>query len=214
MVLQSIKNLTKRLQRQRKQRRALKKWLANGQPNPPPHLIKQANLTDHAKQYGLEVLVETGTYHGDMLDAMRHQFRRLYSIELSERYFIESSRRFEGQAHIKVLHGDSGERLGELVKSITQPALFWLDGHYSAGKTARGMEDTPVLRELEHIFSSHIPRYVILIDDARCFGTNPGYPTLETIETFVKKRRPDAVITVQHDCICITPPEEKGTPAS
>ena len=32
------------------------------------------------------------------------------------------------------------------------PAIFWLDGHYSAGITAMGEQATPIFKELTHIF--------------------------------------------------------------
>lgn len=183
----------------------MKEWLANGKPNPPPHQVKQENINEHAAKYGLKILVETGTYHGDMIDLLRNDFDQLYSIELSKQYFEAAKQRFKNNKHITIMQGDSGEKLGELVPQLTRSALFWLDGHYSAGNTAKGIEDTPILRELSHIFSSPVTGHVILIDDARLFGSDPGYPSLETVKNHVLALKPDSNIVVKCDCICITP---------
>ncbi|HTZ39799.1 MAG TPA: tetratricopeptide repeat protein [Syntrophales bacterium] len=50
-------------------------------------------------------------------------------------------------------------------------ALFWLDGHYSEGVTAKGDENTPVMNEIRAIRDSRITDAVILIDDLRFFYT-------------------------------------------
>jgi len=46
---------------------------------------------------------------------------------------------------------------------------------------------------------------VIVIDDARCLGSDPAYPTLEAVTDFVLSHRPQARITVENDSIRITP---------
>lgn len=205
MPLHMLRNIKLRYRYGKKQRKAMKEWLANGKPNPPPHQIKRENINEHAKKYGLKLFVETGTYHGDMIDLLRNDFDQLYSIELSDQYFKDAERRFKCQKHIKILHGDSGEKLGELVPQLKTPALFWLDGHYSAGNTAKGVEDTPILRELAHIFSSPVKGHVILVDDARLFGSDPGYPSLETVKSHVLALSPGSNIVLKDDSICITP---------
>lgn len=92
-----------------------------------------------------------------------------------------------------------------LLERIKTPCLFWLDGHYSAGVTARGEKDTPIVEELSHIFSSSDIGHVIVVDDARCFGVEPGYPTVEELSEFVKARRPNTRIAVVDDAIQIIP---------
>lgn len=205
MLLQQLRNLRLRLRYARKQRRSLKKWEANGRPNPPPHAIKKQNLLRHAREFNIGTLVETGTYHGDMIDAVRNDFQSIYSIELSDRFFHAAKKRFSRQPHVHILHGDSGERLGELMADIKAPAIFWLDGHYSAGTTARGTLDCPVYRELSHILDHPVKNHVILIDDARCFGRDKDYPSIEELQQFVLTKSPHLLFSITNDCICITP---------
>src|SRR6266536_4483435 len=158
--------------RARKRQRALEEWERQGRPVPPPHVVKQRVLRTYAERYHLKVFVETGTYRGDMVAAMKPLFEKIYSIELSEALFDEARRRFKSDPHIELIHGDSGRELGRVVQRIAQPALFWLDGHYSAGDTARGPKDTPVYEELEHILRAPDLGHVIVIDDARVFGSD------------------------------------------
>ena len=183
----------------------LSDWEKNGQPAPPPHLIKQRVLRSYAKEFSLKTLVETGTYLGDMVAAMQDDFEKIYSIELSQELYEKAKLRFQDSAKIELLQGDSGTELGNLIKRIDQPTLFWLDGHYSAGITARGEKDTPIFEELSHIYSSKLKTHVIIVDDARCFGNDPAYPTLDELTTFVKSKRPDSKIVVEYDSIRITP---------
>jgi hypothetical protein len=149
--------------------------------------------------------VETGTYYGEMVDAMTYAFRRIYSIELSDDLFQRAQDRFRGQAQVKLLHGDSAQVLPSVLNRLTEPALFWLDGHYSGGETARGVDDTPILSELGQILAAEETGHVIVIDDARCFGTDPAYPSLEALKEFVLARRPRCRYEVIGDSIRIAP---------
>ena len=184
----------------------LLRWVGKGRPAPPPHIVKQRAITEYAKKHGLTTLVETGTFRGDMVAAMLHRFDTIYSIELSESLYQSACRRFAGYLHVHLVQGDSGAKLADIVSQLNHPALFWLDGHYSGGDTARGDEDTPIFQELATLLSEQPLRHVILIDDARCFGTEPGYPTLEQVQAFVNRRSPGAGFSVASDSIRITPP--------
>ncbi|ABW67904.1 class I SAM-dependent methyltransferase [Desulfosudis oleivorans] len=192
--------------RQQRQKNELEEWEKKGRPAPPPHIIKQRMLAEYAGRFGLKILVETGTFYGDMVDAMKNTFERVYSIELSPALYQRAAERFRKFSHIKLIQGDSGTELGNLMATIDKPALFWLDGHYSAGETAKGEKETPVFEELGHIFNTTEQGHVILIDDARCFGTYPAYPTMEELTGFIRSKRPEAGIEVRDDSIRITPP--------
>ena len=85
--------------------------------------------------------------------------------------------------------------------------LHLLGHRYSAGDTARGEKDTPICDELAEIFRAPDLGHVIVIDDARCFGSDPAYPTLPALREYVWSRRPHAGIVVEDDSIRITPPE-------
>ena len=178
----------------------LRRWRANGSEGPPPHCYKRLIVSAYGRAFGTRTLVETGTYLGDMVAAMLPHFAAITTIELDKDLHRRAQKRFEKQRSVTLLQGDSGARLPEVVASLNEPALFWLDGHYSGGFTARGELDTPILAELRHIMASP-HEHVVLIDDARLFTGTDGYPTLSEVEALVNEMRPDWVIESRSDVI-------------
>jgi len=144
---------------------------------PVTHKIKQNTIQKYAKENHYQVFVETGTYLGDMVEAQKNHFKKLISIELGEELFLNAVNRFEEYSHVQILKGDSGIVLKKLLKEISEPALFWLDGHYSSGITAKSDKNTPIIEELKTILSSPF-NHGILIDDARLFTGQNDYPSI------------------------------------
>jgi hypothetical protein len=128
--------------------RAYAKWQRAGQPVPPPHVVKEMAVSDYQERYRIGTLVETGTFLGEMVFAQKDHFKSIISIELDRTLYEDAGRLFAPYAHIQILQGDSGEVLKRVVPKLAERALFWLDGHYSAGITARGKKETPILDEL------------------------------------------------------------------
>lgn len=190
--------------------RELEEWERRGRPVPPPHIIKQLTIKHFAERFGTRVLIETGTYYGDMVEAMKPYFNQIYSIELSNDLYNKAKRRFAEDDRITIIHGDSGIELGKIIAKLDEPALFWLDGHYSAGVTARGVKDTPIYEELSHIFNSPLRGHVIIIDDARCFGADPAYPNIDELREFIRPNYPNAKIVTENDSIRILPSSQIG----
>lgn len=190
----------------RAQKKEYIEWEKNGKPMPPPHIIKQQTLIEYARTFGLKILVETGTYYGYMVEAMNRHFDQIYSIELSKELFEHANLKFKKYKHIYLANGDSGIELKNVINKLDQNALFWLDGHYCCGElTAKGSKDTPIFEELELIFKSKYNGHVIIIDDARCFGGDPSYPSIDELSNFILARRPDVDIFIKNDSIRITP---------
>ena len=182
----------------------LAEWEKNGRPSPPPHIVKQLAIQECLRKFQTEILVETGTYLGDMVEAQRDHFKKIYSIELSEKLFNKAIKRFKDHLHIKILHGDSGIVLNKLMNEIDKPALFWLDGHYSHGITAKGEKECPVPEELKAIFKSALP-HIILIDDARLFNGTHDYPTIEQIMEIIRSNNRQYLVEIKDDIIHLTP---------
>lgn len=103
-------------------------------------------------------------------------------------------------SHIRIIHGDSGEKIGEVIKELDEPAIFWLDGHYSGGFTAKGSSNCPIWKELDAVFSKKLD-HVILIDDAREFTGKNDYPTYEEVKSYVLTKNPKYKVSVEHDII-------------
>ncbi len=189
----------------RKDAKEFIEWEMNGKPVPPPHIVKQKTLQTYSIKYSLKILVETGTLYGDMVEAMKEVFEHIYSIELDELLYEEAKKRFKAAEHIELICGDSGVEIINLMNKIDEPALFWLDAHYSGGVTAKGENDTPIYKELTTIFNAPDRGHVIIIDDARSFGSDPGYPNMDELIDFVNSKRSNLEIAVQDDSIRITP---------
>jgi hypothetical protein len=169
---------------------------------PVIHRIKQNNIVEAQKKYGFNIFVETGTYLGDMVEAQRDHFEKLISVELSQTLFDQAVERFKTDERIQILQGDSGKVLKEVMKYLQEPALFWLDGHYSAGITAKTDKNTPILEELKTIFSSSY-NHGILIDDARLFTGKEDYPSIDELCIMVKEYAPERKVEVADDIIRI-----------
>lgn len=183
------------------QKRQLNKWHAEGQPVPPPHLVKQQIIANYQKTYDYKIFIETGTYRGDMIHAQSNNFKKLFSIELGKDLFEKARNRFRNFDHIHIVHGDSGKMLPTLMEQINEPAIFWLDGHYSAGVTAQGEKDCPIFEELEAIFTKDMDQHLLLIDDARCFVGEGDYPTIDELTIFIHQKNPKYKVKVEHDII-------------
>lgn len=162
---------------------------------------KQDIVRDYAARFSVKTLIETGTFRGAMVKAMCHQFEHIWSIELDQRLFQKARRRFRRDRHVSILPGDSAKVLSEILSSIKTPCLFWLDGHYSGGKTAKGELETPVRKELLQILNHPVDGHVVLIDDARSFNGSHDYPTVEALEELIKGIRPSWVVEVSDDII-------------
>ncbi len=180
------------------------KWRVTRKPSPPPHFIKQRIIKKYAKKFSLDIFIETGTYLGSTILSVRNLFDDIYSIELDGALFEKARNKFMPYPHINILRGDSSKVLPIILSKIDKPALFWLDGHYSAGITAKGDLNTPILKELKLILNHKIKKNIILIDDARCFVGKDDYPTIAELESFVKKINPNLSFKNEDDIIRIT----------
>lgn len=158
--------------------RAVAQWQCTGKPVPPPHAVKVRNVIQLASRYGASTLVETGTYLGEMIEATKSRFDRIVSVEIHPTLASRAVERFKRDRHVTILVGDSAVLMPGILAQIgPAPALFWLDGHYSGEGTGRAGYQTPIVHEIETI-AAHRRGFcdVILIDDARAFGTSTGYP--------------------------------------
>jgi hypothetical protein len=182
----------------------LTEWERNGRPFPPPHIIKQMAIEEYKNKFHIEILVETGTYLGEMVEAQLNNFSRIISIELSKKIYKRAKQKFKNDPKVELLQGDSGKKLNEVVPLLKKPALFWLDGHYSHGMTAKGEKECPVPEELNTILKSSLP-HIILIDDARLFNGTHDYPTIEQISEIIRSNNRQYLVEIKEDIIRLTP---------
>ena len=162
----------------------LRRWWGRGRPVPAPHGVKLATILHWSDLIGAKTLVETGTYRGDTVRALRGRFERLVSIELSPELAKPVAEEHRVFKNVEIVVGDSGATLPQVTATLTTPTVFWLDAHYSAGKTV-GEGVVPVYRELAGALATTVP-HVILIDDMRDFSGADGYPTVAELTAHIE----------------------------
>lgn len=165
-------------------------------------LYKINNILEYAEYYKCDTFIETGTFYGSTTNRVKDYFKNVYTIELSEKFFTLAQEKFKECQNVHCLQGNSKDILPTVINSceIENP-IFWLDAHYSACGTARAEDcDTPILNELEIILNKY-QKCVILIDDAREFGTDKDYPSKFKIKNFIKHIAQNAEIEIYDDII-------------
>lgn len=163
------------------------RWGLAGGPAPAPSAVKRRILVNYAEAHHLRTLVETGTYKADTVRALRRSFDRLYSVEIDAKLFRDAQARTKGQQNADVRHGDSALVLPGILAEIAEPALFWLDAHYSGEGTGTAALETPIGAELNLIMGHSVRGHVVLIDDLREFtGGGTDYPALRVIKNLAE----------------------------
>lgn len=185
---------------------ALHDWNRRHRP-PAPRLVKQALIRRFARATGIRTFIETGTFFGDMVEAIQGEFARVFSIELEPALRRRAAVRFQALSHVTIVEGDSSTALEEVLRGLDERCLLWLDGHFSGGVTARGASDTPVRLELAHVLRHPVRDHVVLIDDARLFGSG-DYPTVDELAADVRGARPEWSVAVEDDVIRIARPDD------
>ena len=207
-----LKNLLRPFRAWYVRQRELPEWKKNGCPDPPPGIVKQKTIKNLAKQYRIHHLVETGTYQGQMVNACRKQFAQITSIELNQTLYENAKSRFAHAPNITILYGNSAALLPAIMDNLTAPALFWLDGHYSGEGTSKvgDLGDdpevyTPIREELKLILAHPIRNHVILIDDARGFVGQHGYPDMGELREIIASCGADYEMSIENDAISLLP---------
>jgi len=169
----------------------IRKWALIDKSRPPPQPYKHKIIKMYAKYYSINIFIETGTYLGKTINAVKKKFQEIYSIELNKALHHKASLKFIRYKHINVVLGDSSEKLPEILSKINGPCLFWLDAHYSGENTSKTNIETPIIKELQCILNHPNKNHVILIDDCHKFIGKNDYPTIpelkEKINQFEEK---------------------------
>jgi hypothetical protein len=123
---------------------------------------------------GLSVAAEGGTFQGDTAKELSKFFDRVYTVENSDKMFVQAEENLAHVNNVVLLKGDTRAHLPEILDAEDE-ILFWLDAHWSGGDTYGEEDECPLLDELGLIFGSG-KRCAILVDDARLFMAPPPAP--------------------------------------
>ncbi len=163
---------------------------------------------------GLRRAVETGTYRGLTARALAPLFDSVITIELSEVLHERAATALKAFPNVEAIHGHSANVLGDVARQRI-PTFYFLDGHWSAGKTAGSADECPVIAELSAIGSGHRDD-CIFIDDARLFTSAPPpphnpaqWPTVVEVFDAIRAHHPHHAVTLLFDQIIAVPPQAK-----
>lgn len=179
-------------------------WKLRGEPIRSPHLVKQRTVREYAQRYGLRVLVETGTYYGEMVAAMKDRFTEIYSVEFDSQLAQRAAKKFSRWPHVHILEGDSQQVLPDLLKRLDAPTLFWLDAGYYGWAGLQG-DKQRLTSELKAILGHAIKQHVILMDDAHGLSGQNGAPTVPQLKQHIEVEFPGRMVEVKYDILRITP---------
>jgi len=117
--------------------------------------------------------IETGTLLGETIFEVEPYFNTLYTIEFSEKYYMDTKNRYTGNK-INFILGDSSIEFVKLLPIITDKSIFFLDGHWCGNDTGHSEKDCPLEEEITHINDLFQNEAIIIIDDFRLFGLDPS----------------------------------------
>ena len=178
-------------------------WILRGRPTRSPHLLKQKTVREYGANFNLRTLVETGTYYGEMVAAMKRHFDHIYSIEFVPELAERAQKKFAGEPHMKIICGESQKAVREVLSLLSEPALFWLDAGYYGWIGKQGDQER-LSSEIQSILSHPLP-HIILLDDARGLTGRDGIPSVDDVKKYVESTFPNRSVAVRYDILRITP---------
>lgn len=162
-----------------------RRWMGRSFEAPSPNWVKRKVIMRLGIRGG--TWIETGTYFGDTTACMARTGDRVISIEPQESLHARAKARFARMPNVELLLGSSEQVFPAIMARLSGDATFWLDGHFSGGRTYQSESDTPVRLELEEI-ARRLPslgRLCVMVDDIRHFRPeDPGcadYPSLDWV---------------------------------
>lgn len=194
----------KRLNDRRRREKRYCKAVLRGEYPLPPQSVKLAVIRHNIPDPHPRVFVETGTYYGDTVAAIKDMYSKVISIEVDAALHKMACKRFADDRNVHIELGDCAKKLPEALATLGEAAVFWLDGHYSGGVTGKGEIEDPILISLNQIAAHPVRGHVIFVDDARTFDGREGRPDISEVFNCIKKIDNRYIIRVQSDIIVAT----------
>ena len=155
-------------------------------------------------KYSNRIFIETGTYMGDgVKKALDSGFEKIYSIEIDKNRYINCCKLFENNPQVTIIHGDSGIKLGDVLKDIKEPATIFLDALYGCDQGQIGKKWCPIVEELEILSKQEIKNHTLLISNWRCMNNTHkdkktdkyvGYPGEKKCLELLRKINPNYIL--------------------
>jgi len=138
--------------------------------------IRSKRLEEFFKIKDCNIFVETGTYKGHGVQwAIDNNFKKIYSVEIHEGLYLESSEKFKDNSNVKISKADTLNFLNVVVPQLEDNTFFYLDAHVSDSDSG-GHWDHPVpfIQESQIIVDKFfdLTKVIIAIDDVRLWGSS------------------------------------------
>ena len=115
------------------------------------------------KAYGIDTVIETGTFYGGTTIVFSYLFDVVHTIELNTNNYLIARENLKSYKNINCHFGSSEVVINEILPSLhDKKILFYLDAHWNSY--------WPLLSELEEISKTHKDNCVIVIDDFKVPG--------------------------------------------
>ena len=172
---------------------------------PPTPAAKRDFLLALLRHRGHRTFIESGTYLGDTTAFLRPHVDRIVTVEVEPKLHADAERRFAADPGVEVLLGDAQKLIPEIARQVADPAMIWLDGHFSGGVTGVGEQVEPALAILDAFAASPPARgSTVLVDDLRMFGCEPDpWPSLHGLLAAARRAFPHARIYTGLDSLVI-----------
>lgn len=169
-----------------------------------------SSLSENKSEY--PIFVESGTNWGDTPVCLYDEFEFIHTIELDQKYYERFDKIILDKNYEKIINhfGDTIDIMPLILDqmiSSDQKSIFWLDGHWSGGDTALGIESCPLFKECISIDKFYKPeKGIIIIDDYRLFGGGwVGWDdiSVENIISCFNKHKVKYKTNTEYDCMAI-----------
>jgi hypothetical protein len=161
-------------------------------------------LEENAPRPRPRIFIETGTYLGDTVQEMKSRYEKVVSIEIDRALYERARERFRNDPNVTLMFGDCVRELPKILGPLAEPAVFWLDGHWSGAGTGKGEVADPILLSLEQIGSHPVRGHAIFIDDARYFDGREGRPGIVDVLVKLRDIGRDYRIRILNDIVIAT----------
>jgi len=173
----------------------------------PDGVLQKSFLQELADTFSPRIFFETGTFNGKSAALAAQYFAEVHTVELGKEMFEEARQATAQCKNVRLYLGSSPDMIKSVSPALEGRILFWLDAHYSGGKTVMSSDDTSdpdaitaIRNELQAIKDNGISDCIILIDDIRGFGSRINdteylgcwaYPTLQEVYAMGKEINPN-----------------------
>jgi hypothetical protein len=137
--------------------------------------IRSKRLEEFFKIKNCNIFVETGTYKGHGVQwAVDNNFKRIYSVEIHEGLYLESSEKFKDNNSVRISKADTLNFLNVVVPQLKDSTFFYLDAHVSDSDSGGNMNHPiPFIQESQIIVNKFfdLTKAIVAIDDVRLWGS-------------------------------------------